>query len=301
MPPNEAQSISPPGQWPLTQAQTARFHTDGFVALNQITSPAELDPLRDTLDSLFSGRTAWEKGVLYDLAGTDEQNGQSRLPQILNPSQLAPRLNDMTLRPNALAIARQLLGPAATFFYEHAILKPAGYGAPTPWHQDEAHRFDPGVDYEMISIWMALQEATVDNGCMYFIPGTHHGPVLEHRSALAVPCPVHGGGVVIHHCRTLHSAGPNLTGAPRRAYVLTFRGASTPAKHTKPFPWLAAKRTAAPNRQKKWVAAHNENGDGAMRWRQLTVTKIRRRVRKAALRVVGSSPPFRKVRLGRSA
>ena len=80
------------------------------------------------------------------------------------------------------------------------------------------------------------------------------GPVLRHRSpgndprvtaleccdvfdpAQAQPCPLPPGGAAIHHCRTLHCAGPNASDVPRLAYILAFRGATTPNPAGQPYP-----------------------------------------------------------------
>ena len=56
----------------------------------------------------------------------------------------------------------------------HAILKPARIGGATPWHQDEAY-WDPRYAHRAVSIWLALQPATLENGCMRFIAGSHRG------------------------------------------------------------------------------------------------------------------------------
>lgn len=258
----------------LSPEQVATFRDRGFLVLERISTDAEVARLGEIFDRLFAARAGWERGAQFDLAGTDEEGRPPALPQILNPPQFAPELEQTEFRAHALAIAKQLLGPEAHGWFEHAILKPAGYGAPTPWHQDEAHRYDPGVDYEQISIWMPLQEARLDNGCMQYIPGSHRGPILEHRSpgndprvsalecaggfdpAQAVPCPLPAGGAVIHHCRTLHGSGPNRSELPRRAYILAFRGKATSAPERAPFPWLAEKHTAAQQRQAAWRQTH---------------------------------------------
>ena len=59
--------------------------------------------------------------------------------------------------------------------------KPAGTGARTPWHQDEAY-WDPEWQYQNASIWMPLQVATVENGCMHYIPGTHKLGLVKHKA-----------------------------------------------------------------------------------------------------------------------
>jgi len=199
----------------------------------------------------------------------DEDDVAPVLPQIINPVNYAPELRQTQFRANALALARQLLGPTVTPAFEHAILKPAERGAATPWHQDEAFRVDPNFEYQQLSIWMPLQEATLENGCMVYIPGTNKGEVLPHRSpgsdpkvhaiecaggfdpADAVPCPLPAGGATLHAGRTLHHAGPNRTELPRRAYVLGFE---VPPKPCQPrdFYWNRDKQTASLDRKRAW-------------------------------------------------
>ena len=278
----------------LTPDQIASFRAQGFLVLDRLSPDAEVVRLGEIFDRLFAARAGWERGAQFDLAGTDEEGRPPALPQILNPPQFAPELEQTEFRVNALAIAKQLLGPEAHGWFEHAILKPAGYGAPTPWHQDEAHRYDPGVDYEQISIWMPLQEARLDNGCMQYIPGSHRGPILQHRSpnndprvsalectggfdpGSAVSCPMPAGAAVVHHCRTLHHAGPNHSDLPRRAYILAFRGKATPAVACEPFPWLVEKHTAAQERKVAWQQTHPEPPPPAPGLVRRAVTKLRR-------------------------
>lgn len=262
----------------LTAEQIARYREDGFITLDEISPSREVARLRDIFDRLFSSNAGRERGKQFDLAGTDDDNRPAALPQILNPVEFAPELAQTIFRANALHIARQLLGPETTPWFEHAILKPARYGAATPWHQDEAHRSDPGCDYEQLSIWMPLQEATAANGCMEFIAGSNHRPVLEHRSPGNDPrvtalecigdfdassgrvCPLPAGGATVHHARTLHRAGPNHSEIPRRAYILAFRGSTRPNPAFQGYPWNAAKKTAAQARAARW-----ENRAGALR------------------------------------
>ena len=101
------------------------------------------------------------------------------LPQILGPPRYAPELNDFFFKKNAGSIAEQLLGGECSGG-DHAILKPAGYGASTPWHQDEAY-WNPELVYQSLSIWMPLQDATVESGCMQFVPRSHRRGIVTHR------------------------------------------------------------------------------------------------------------------------
>jgi hypothetical protein len=193
------------------------------------------------------------------------------LPQLLYPVNYAPELRDTLFRRNALAIARSLLGPEARPAFEHAVLKPAGHGATTPWHQDEAHRFDPDFDYEQVSVWMPLQDVDQSNGCMLYMAGSHQEGLIRHKSpkddpavyaleadralfdeSQAVACPLKAGECVVHSGRTLHSAGPNRGETERIAYVLAFELPPKPRGTHREFRWNVERHPAALERRRDW-------------------------------------------------
>jgi ectoine hydroxylase-related dioxygenase (phytanoyl-CoA dioxygenase family) len=140
-------------------------------------------------------------------------------------------------------------------WFGHMILKPPHYGRETPWHQDEAY-WDPAQDHEALSVWMPLEAASVESGCMQFVPGTHryevkthkhidddpnvHGLQLAHdgRPEGAVACPLPAGGATFHHCRILHYAGPNSTDNPRRAWITVVNAPSKDREAPAERPWL---------------------------------------------------------------
>ncbi len=254
----------------LSPEQIAAFREHGFLVLPDFAPAEDLQAMRAIFERLFRERVGWERGAYFDLAGVDEEGRAPKLPQLLKPANFAPELRETRAVANAAMIARQLLGPETVAWFDHAILKPPGYGAATPWHQDDAHRNDPGTHYEQLSLWLPLQPATEANGCMRFMPGTHRGPVLEHRSphsdprimalecvapfdpAQAVACPLPLGSASMHHSRTLHGAGENVSDEPRFAYILAFRGPMRPAPEFRGYPWNQEKRTAAQERRKAW-------------------------------------------------
>jgi ectoine hydroxylase-related dioxygenase (phytanoyl-CoA dioxygenase family) len=254
----------------LTPAQIAEFYERGFLAIPQISSPEEVEFLRGVFDRLFEQKAGRDEGAQFDMVTHDEDEEKQALPAIINPVNFAPELRDTVFRTNAAAIARQLLGPKVTASFEHAILKPPRYGAATPWHQDEATRVDASFDYEQLSIWMPLQEATIENGCIQYIAGSHKGDVLPHRSpkndprihaiecaggfdpSAAIPCPLPAGGAVMHLGRTLHCAGPNNSDIPRRAYILAFEIPPKPSANPRSFYWNLEKQTANLDRKRRW-------------------------------------------------
>jgi ectoine hydroxylase-related dioxygenase (phytanoyl-CoA dioxygenase family) len=253
----------------VSDEQIAFFHREGYLAIPAITTQAEVETLRGIYDRLFNSNAGREEGNQFDLGGTDEDGKTAKLPQILNPVKYAPELQDTLFRANAAAISRQLLGEGCQGRGEHAILKPAHYGSETPWHQDEAY-WSPDFEYTSLSVWMPLQEATLANGCLQFVPRSHTWPVHPHHtinndprihgleidnpqqfSKGAVACPLPAGGATFHYNRTLHYAGPNLSDIPRRAYILGFGLENRKSPTVRDFYWNRTKQTP---RQERYEA-----------------------------------------------
>ncbi len=251
----------------LTNEQIAFYHREGYLAIDAITTPEEVAWLREIYDRLFTQRAGREEGNQFDLAGADEDGVAASLPQILRPDKYAPELARSLCRVNALAIAKQLLGAEAEYHGEHAILKPALHGAETPWHQDEAY-WDSDLEYNELSVWIPLQEANLENGCMHFIPGSHRFEVMPHHTinhdprihgleidaidpAKAVACPLPPGGATFHGPRTLHYTPPNRSAIPRRAYILGFGTTAKRRATPRDFYWNRQKQTAREERAQR--------------------------------------------------
>ncbi len=254
------------GDFPLTPEQVDGFHRDGFMRIERLIGDDEVATIRASLARLFASERGREMGDQFDLAGADQDGVRAVLPQILGPHRFAPELIQGELLPNGLAVARPLLARLTDqmdqirWGGDHTILKPARYGVPTPWHQDEAY-WDPWHDHCGISIWLALQDAVVENGCMWFVPGSHRFEILEHQpigndprvhglelvdaaiGARGVPAEVRAGGVVIHQCRTLHYAGPNRSDVERHAYITGYSAPAHKRSERRLVPWQDRQRT----------------------------------------------------------
>lgn len=253
----------------ITDEQIASFRRDGFLRIERITTDAEVAALRVVFDRLFAERRGRESGDQFDLAGADEDGKPAGLPQILGPSRWAPELRDTLYHANGMVVGRALLsegpGDEVRWGGDHSILKPGRHGKTTPWHQDEAY-WDPWHDHRGISIWMPLQAVTVANGCMWFVPGSHQREIVEHQSiggdprvhglevvdervaAGGVPVELPVGGCVLHHCRTLHYAGPNTTDTDRHAYIIGYHASARKRAERRHVPWEDAKVTARQQR-----------------------------------------------------
>ena len=242
-----APPLSPPLR--LTDAQVASFRRDGFLCIDALTDDAEVEDLLGLYDELFYRDGGFAAGDRIEL---NADTARAPLPQIVNPERYAPRLIQGQAYRNASEIARQLLGSDCVPTGNHAIVKPARIGGATPWHQDEAY-WDPRYAHRAVSIWLALQPATLENGCMRFVPGSHRWPVLPHEllcadshglrlsettpDAAGTICELPAAGATVHDGRTLHSAGPNCSARPRRALVFGFGLAPVLLDTPNHYPW----------------------------------------------------------------
>lgn len=252
----------------LNAKQIVSFHENGFLALPAISTADEVASLHALFYRLLESKAGFNEGAQFDLLDDSVSSGLNSLVQICDPDNYAAQLRHTIFRINALAIAKQLLGPGAQPAFSHAIYKPAHYGAPTPWHQDDAFHAD--FDYPQISIWMPLQDVTPANGCMHFVRGSHRGELLAHRPyndntgahALecrgevdlgnAVACPLAAGGCTIHTGRTLHYAGANKADQARWAYILAFY-LPPRRRRLQARTWSDERRTAVMARRRAWL------------------------------------------------
>ena len=252
----------------LSSHQLEFYRAQGYLSIPSITTPDELEVLRKTYDEMFEAKVGFGEGNYFDFAG-DETSDNFAYPQMLMPSSYRPELARTLLRSRALGIAKQILGSDAKFVLDHALRKPPG-GPATPWHQDVAF-YPIGHRFDTFTIWVALDDVDRRNGCMEFIPGSHEGPLLKHRSinndprihgietleadhSLAVSCPLRAGGATLHHRNTLHYTAPNVTNEARRAYALIFGIKTNTVFVRTEHPWMAEKKTGRIERERASVS-----------------------------------------------
>lgn len=218
-----------------------RFERDGYVVIDDLLSSEEVAQYRAIYDRFLSGEIdAGDKRS--DLgAGSEPTTATENITQIMWPSALHPEIRRLPLHDRALAIARRLIGDDAELDFDMLIDKAPDSATPTPWHQDAGYWIDLPDD-RAASIWVSLDSATLDSGCMWYVAGSHRGPVRPHRPAGngggaivcdgsedepgATPVPLVPGAAAAHAGRTLHYSRGNTTDGHRRAYILNFRPAA---------------------------------------------------------------------------
>jgi phytanoyl-CoA hydroxylase len=128
-------------------------------------------------------------------------------------------------------VCADLIGPDVRLYWDQAVYKKPGTESPFPWHQDNGYAFVEPQQY--LTCWVALTDATEDNGCPWVVPGLHRLGTLAHEysdigfvclrepeQSVAVPAPA--GSIVVFSSLTPHSTGPNRTAGVRKAYIVQF-------------------------------------------------------------------------------
>lgn len=229
------------GQADLTATEVARFNEQGFLALDSFVDDDTLATLRDLYDRILRGDL--DMGPDFRMLG-----GITR--QVMYPAEHLAYFADNPAVRQATEVAGQLLpgDPAPGFFFDMLICKPPGHPHETPWHQDWAYSQQPSAPagtpapLDMLSFWVALDDADEENGCMQFVRGAHRelrehhvtsgDPAGESRLLAtdqvapgeAIACPIPAGGCTIHTDGTPHYTGPNRsTDRPRRAYIISVK------------------------------------------------------------------------------
>jgi phytanoyl-CoA hydroxylase len=222
----------------LPDHQIAFYKAHGYVVVEDIITPEEVEQYKQIYDDFLSGKIAVGANRSDLGANLGDNKKVENITQIMWPSEFVPGLLDLPYHQRALAISKELMGEDLEMDFDMLINKAPGTNTITPWHQDEAYWVNV-PDKRASSCWLALDDATIDNGCMWFVPGSHLSPVRPHRFAAgaggALTCDaaeeeglavaLKAGSCTFHQGRTLHYSRSNSTTGNRRAFIVNFRAA----------------------------------------------------------------------------
>jgi hypothetical protein len=221
----------------LTEEQVEFFHENGYLAGIHVLTPRQIDTLRHELEEFFDpdheGRELW-----YEYHTNESGDPNAVLFHALGAWRLRPGFHDALWNPAFTVPASQLLDSAVRFWHDQLFCKPAHHGGVVAWHQDYSYwtRTKPMAH---LTCWIGLDDATVDNGCLHYIPGSHRWDLLpvtglandmdaiqavlseEQRAAFRpVAVELKSGEATFHHPLMVHGSFENRTSRPRRAMVI---------------------------------------------------------------------------------
>ena len=212
----------------VTDEQARAYDERGFFVMEDALSDAEVAALTEAIDPFEAHQEealrSMEGGRFF-IARADEITFTTHL---VLQSALLRHFTASTLLADVCA---DLIGPDVRLYWDQAVYKKPGTESPFPWHQDNGYAFVEPQQY--LTCWVALTDATEDNGCPWVVPGLHRRGTLAHDysdigfvclrdPSDAVPVPARAGSIVVFSSLTPHSTGPNRTDGVRKAYIVQF-------------------------------------------------------------------------------
>ncbi|MGD8833216.1 MAG: phytanoyl-CoA dioxygenase family protein [Pseudomonadales bacterium] len=212
----------------LDESQVLAYSETGGFVLEGAFTPAEIAAVLAVTDTMAD---AAENDLR---AQHDGRHGIARAGEIVFAPHLvvrSPTLAAFARHPVLVSLARELIGGDVRLYWDQLVYKHPGTADEFPWHQDNGYTFVRPQQY--LTCWVALSDATEENGCPWIVPGLHRYGTLAHRwTSLgfrcldapdeARPLVVPAGSIAVFSSLTPHRTGPNLTDATRKSYILQY-------------------------------------------------------------------------------
>ena len=250
-----------------------QFDRDGFVVVEGLLDPhLDLQPILDDYAALLDVlANRWQaegklpsafqelafnqraSAVISRISDAEAAHLDISLPKLATYTEQTPvhtsaAVFNLLTHPHLLDIVELLIGPEIySNPIQHARIKPPeaareagapgnGYLAATPWHQDLGVITADADQTDVLSVWIPITDATVENGCLCMIPGSHREGLAPHcfeipakfRGSGVIPVPMRAGSVVFFHRLTKHSSLPNLSNDIRFSFDLRYSPVGQP-------------------------------------------------------------------------
>jgi len=224
------------GTHPLvTASEVETYRREGyFVYPHQLFPANKFDALRETFEQILANRP------------------EGKRPEELDVPHFAyPELFQWLLADEVLDLVEPFIGPDIALWSSHFICKPPRIGREVSWHEDSAYWKGMLEPQEVVTVWLAIDDSTRENGCMRVIPASHgHGfsdyePVDREKSVFgsrikpgqfdeskAVDLEIRAGECHLHHAKLIHGSNANRSDKRRCGY--TMRYMSTRVRFTPP-------------------------------------------------------------------
>lgn len=201
------------------------FRRDGFTVVADLFTEEECERIADAIEA-----------ASFELALGEQADGPLSYRPMMHLA--SDELVAVATDPRWQAVVGPVIGGDARLYWEQAVAKPPQARTELPWHQDNG--YTPLVPEEYLTCWLALDDADVDNGCLWVIPGSHGEGTRPHHNDGAggpfrighdgsaedgTPVPVRRGSVLAFSSLLMHRSGPNVTDQRRLAWIIQYCGA----------------------------------------------------------------------------
>jgi hypothetical protein len=230
-------SADDPARFRLTGEQVSFFQENGFLAGVRVLTEEQIEALRASLERLADPQHPGHS-LFYEFHSNESSDPATVLFHALGAWRIEEPFHDILWNAAFVVPASQLLGGPVRFWHDQLFCKPAHHGGVVAWHQDYSYwtRTEP---MQHLTCWIGLDDATRENGCLWYVPGSHRWRLLpitglagdmdeiqtvltdEQRAAFRpVPIELKKGECSFHHPLMVHGSYENRSDHPRRATVI---------------------------------------------------------------------------------
>lgn len=221
----------------LTPDQIRFFEDNGYVAGIRILSDDQVEALRAELAALTDPAHPGN-GLFYEFNSNESADPAKVLFHALGAWRVSTGFHDLLWNPAFVVPASQLLDGAVRFWHDQLFCKPPRHGGVVAWHQDYSY-WTRTVPMAHLTCWIALDDATRENGCLQYVPGSHRWNLLpktglagdmtaiesvlspEQRERFTpVAIELRRGEATFHHPLMVHGSSANVSDRPRRGAVI---------------------------------------------------------------------------------
>ena len=248
----------------LTPKEIQQFHQSGYLIRSDVFNQTDLEPIKTAITEMIDrqARQLKVEGQLADICATEPF--ERRLARIceINPAACqailgsimgkggggysGPAMLQMLRHPPLISCIESLVGPdiIGSSVYRIRPKLPGWDRGEVPWHQDSGYLLAHCDQYLIVTCWIPLVNASVENGCLYVLPNQHHRGILQHYTgghagyleiteddlppAEPTPVPMKAGSVLFMTNLTPHASFGNHTDEIRWSVDLRYQGADAP-------------------------------------------------------------------------
>ena len=208
----------------VSDEQVAFYRENGYLTFGRIFTAPELAELRDYVDAMIADLPEGKRPEQMDVPHFEH-----------------PFLFKYLTHPRVLQVIERFIGPDIVLWSSHFISKRASDGMEVPWHQDGVYWGKSLEPMNVITMWLAVDESTVENGCMRVLPGSHRlrdrryeavnrdnnlfgsevvGEDMDISRAVDLELAV--GECHFHDAWTIHNSSPNVSEKRRCGYTMRY-------------------------------------------------------------------------------
>jgi phytanoyl-CoA hydroxylase len=244
----------------LSDAQFEQYQRDGYVVVEECLDADVVEAVTDRINAYVRGdreETTFQRMLEPDaedaaLGDAEPVRKFEGIGMVREDDVFADLVHD----EQVVDVVQQLQGPNLSLLRSAAMLKPPRVGSEKKYHQDAAYYPIHPMDH--VTVWMALDESTTENGCMQVVPGAHKDGLLGHEaieydtditiaegdygSEDAVALPMAPGDVLFQHCLLPHYTAANETDDWRRAFIAAYMHNRSRFTDDNPPEWVDSER-----------------------------------------------------------